>query len=102
MLAVFFACFLSSFLAGFWRVAYLLFNGLGLLVGFGLSLSVGGAVCPVVMVLTGGRVCQAGAGWYFFWRALTGGRGGGRVRKCWYPLWIFMKNLVSADSGTTA
>ena len=37
-------------------------------------------------------------GWYFLaaeqWRT-----GGGRVRKCWYPLCILVKNWVIANGG---
>lgn len=72
---------------------------LDLPVGFGLFLFVGGAACPVVVSVDRRAMLSSGRGVVFFWRALTGWRGGATMEKCRYPFCILTKNRVSADSG---
>ena len=89
--------FLSSFPAGLSaalpdcflerRITYIMYSFGGLCI-----------VCAGILPAVFWRAC----GVVFFWRAEQGQRGGDRVRKCWYPLWIFVKNRVSVDSGIGA
>lgn len=49
-----------------------------------------------------GRLFGGLAGVVFLARGTVVDGGGGRVRKCWYPLWIFVKNRVIANGGIGA